>query len=65
VYVTNHEPRVKKYLTISSQEDESYYRYLKSVEEYNQVAQPEAEKKPFKFEKGSLLQKIFDPLATA
>jgi spore germination cell wall hydrolase CwlJ-like protein len=27
VYVTNHEPRQKKFLTASSQEDEQFYRY--------------------------------------
>jgi hypothetical protein len=48
-----------------SQEEEQLYRYYKAVEEYNKTEVVSGEKKPHKFEKGSLLQKIFDPLATA
>jgi len=35
VYITNHEPKVRKYHTNNSKEDEQFYKYLKSVKEYN------------------------------
>jgi len=35
VYVTNHKPIPKKYLTLSEEEDQEYFDYQKSIEEYN------------------------------
>ena len=40
VYITNHEPKVKKYFTTNKNEDEDFYRYKKSLEEYNQTPTP-------------------------
>lgn len=35
IYITNHEPRVPKYHTNNPQEDQEYFKYVKSLEEYN------------------------------
>jgi hypothetical protein len=67
VYVTDHQPEAKKYLTGSEEEDQDFYEYEQSVAEYNQGG---AGKKlqgagRTKYERGSLLQKIHDPFAGA
>ena len=38
VYVTDHEPKPRKYHTSNKKEDEDFYRYQKSLEEYNSTA---------------------------
>ena len=55
VYVTNHEPKDKKYVTISAKEDQEFYRYKKSVEEYNNGLIKRGSKKLLRFDKGTLL----------
>lgn len=65
VYVTNHEPKTKKYFTTNSKEDEEFYRYKQAVADYNSDTKAKEAKKTFKFEKGTFLQKIFDPMAGA
>lgn len=65
MYVTKHEPRDKKYFTISPEEDQIFYRYKKSVEEYNSSIFTERAKPAQKYAKGSLLQKMLDPMAGA
>lgn len=64
MYVTDHTPKDKKYFTLNNSEDEHFYRYKKSLEEYNQIREVKKEKPTSKYEKGSLLQKIFDPLGS-
>lgn len=64
IYVTDHVPSAKKHLTNSEEEDEEFYAYQKSLEEYDN----EPETKVFtsrraKYVKGSLMQKIMDPFA--
>lgn len=64
VYVTDHTPKDKKYFTTNAKEDEEFYRYKQSLAEYNSSINNESKKNPFaKYEKGSLLQRIFDPFA--
>lgn len=65
VYVTDHEPKAKKFITNNKKEDEQFYRYKQALEEYNSTIKVRESKKQLKYEKGSLLQKIFDPLAGA
>jgi hypothetical protein len=65
VYVTNHEPRDKKYLTVSDQEDQDFYKYKKSLEEYTNDVKPRVMKKTERYERGSLLQRVFEPFAGA
>jgi hypothetical protein len=65
VYVTDHTPKDKKFFTTSKDEDEEFYRYKKSLAQYNADVKLAKTKKEFKYERGSLLQKIMDPLAGA
>jgi len=55
-------------LTQNEEEDLDFYEYQKSLEEYNSSGADkdglEGGKKP-KYEKGSLLQRVIDPLAGA
>jgi hypothetical protein len=59
IYVTNHEPRIPKYHTINSAEDEEYFRYIKSLEEYNNEKLPSYVPSTrvgmFNYKKGSLM----------
>lgn len=52
-------------MTTSAKEDEEFFRYQQSVKQYNSTATSQPAKKQFKFEKGSFMQRIFDPLAGA
>jgi len=36
VYVTDHKPVTKKFVTQSEEEDLEYYNYIKSLEHYNE-----------------------------
>ena len=66
VYVTDHNPKEKRYATTSAQEDEDFYKYQQSLKEYNSKPTPAhvLHAKP-KYEKGTLLQRMFDPFASA
>ena len=64
VYTTDHVPKQKKFNTLSGDEDRQFFEHLKRIEEYNKDGgTKKAEIKTF--EKGSLLQRITDPLANA
>lgn len=68
VYVTDHVARVKKFSTLSEEEDAEFYNYIRNVEEYNkQPVGPERVSRfeSGRFERGSLQQRIFEPLAGA
>ena len=68
VYVTDHKPVQKKYNTLSEEEDEQYYNYVKSLQEYNAKDAASANLSRFesgKYERGSMLQRLFEPLAGA
>ena len=64
VYTTDHVPKQKKFNTLSDAEDRQFFEHLKRIEDYNRDS---AQSKPAarRFEKGSLLQRITDPLAGA
>lgn len=64
MYTTDHVPKQKKFNTLSGDEDRQFFEHLKRIEEYNKDGgTKKAESKTF--EKGSLLQRITDPLANA
>ena len=65
VYVTDHSVVEQKYLSSGDDEDEDFYNYQKSLEEYNNDVSSEAvfSNKKAIYEKGSLMQKIMDPFA--
>ena len=68
VYVTDHKPVAKKFSTLSEEEDEEYYNYVRSVQEYTK--KPIAPERVSRFEsgryeRGSMKQRIFEPLAGA
>lgn len=66
VYTTDHTPRPKKFATTSEEEDMQYYNYIKSLEDYNKKygasSNPINLLSKGKYERGSLLQKMFEPL---
>jgi len=58
VYVTDHKPVAKKYNTLSEEEDQEYFNYVKSLEEYNSKDADAGRVSRFesgKYERGSLL----------
>jgi hypothetical protein len=56
VYVTDHSPKTPKFATINSKDDEQFFRYKQSLEEYNsQPAPSHIESKKERYERGSLL----------
>ena len=67
VYVTDHTPRVKKFNTNSESEDVQYYNYMKSLEDYKRKFQSVDKKtnpmESGKYARGSLLQRMLEPLA--
>lgn len=64
VYVTDHQPKPKKYFTISKSEDELFFKYKQSLDEYNkEKSLPKALPSEGKYERGSLLQLMLDPFA--
>lgn len=63
--MTKHEPKEKKYMTTNRKEDEEFFRYKQALKAYNAKSEAKPPKKDFKYEKGTLLQKIFDPMAGA
>ena len=68
VYVTDHKPLVKKYSTLSDEEDMEYFNYTRSLEDYNKEAVKPARISQFesgRYERGSMKQRIFEPLAGA
>ena len=66
VYVTDHEPVAKKYLTNGEEEDQDFYEYEQALADYYQDG---AAKAPYgdggRYPKGSLMQRIVDPFAGA
>lgn len=68
VYVTDHKPKAAKYSTLSEEEDLEYFNYVKSLEEYNARSMRSDRLSRFesgRFERGSLKQRLFEPLADA
>lgn len=68
VYVTDHKHQAAKFSTLSEEEDLEYYNYTKAVEDYNKQSMRGDRPDRFesgRFERGSLKQRIFEPLADA
>ena len=68
VYVTDHKLVPEKLNTQNEDEDLDFYEYQKSLQEYNSSGSAESKvggaSRP-RFERGSILQRIIDPLAGA
>lgn len=65
VYITDHKRKAEQFLTFSEEEDAQFFNYVKSVNSYK-VAKPVSRSQAkSKYERGSLAQRIFDPLAGA
>lgn len=69
VYVTDHKPIAKRFSTLNEDEDNEYYNYVRSVEEYNKKPSMRSTRisqfNSGRYEQGSLQQRIFEPLAGA
>ena len=66
VYVTDHVPIEPKLNTMSEEEDQDFYDYHKSLDEYNSDAAPAfTPSKSSRYDRGSLMQRIMDPFAHA
>ena len=66
LYLTKHEAKAKKYSTLGKSEDEAFFAYKQSLAEYNNdIPQRTYGRDHLKYAKGTLLQKILDPLANA
>ena len=67
VYITDHVAKTKQFMTTSEEEDEQYFNYMKSLQAYNKKIVQQDKPLNFmesgKYERGSLLQRIFEPLA--
>lgn len=66
VYVTDRVPKQKKFATVNKKDDEQFFRYKQALEQYkNEAPAPLVAARPTRYERGSLLQRVFDPLAGA
>lgn len=66
VYVTDRVPKQKRFATTNKAEDEQFFRYKQALDQYNAEKPASfAAKKAERYERGSLLQRVFDPLAGA
>jgi len=65
VYITDHIKKTEKLLTFSEEEDEQFYKYHQSLNSYKKKTSLSTQQPKLKYEKGSLAQRIFDPLAGA
>lgn len=65
VYITDHIKKTDKLLTFSEEEDEQFYKYHQSLNSYKKKTSLSTQQPKLKYEKGSLAQRIFDPLAGA
>lgn len=68
VYVTDHKPVPKKFSTLSEEEDQEYYEYVRGLQEYNKKQMAGDRVSRFesgRFERGSMKQRLFEPLAGA
>jgi len=65
VYITDHVRKNERFITHSDAEDEQFYNYRRSLEEYKPVYASKRGSNYERYEKGSLAQIIFDPLGGA
>ncbi len=67
VYVTDHKYRAPKLHTLSEEEDAQFHAYMQSLESYQKAPKPArvSQFESGKYPRGSLRQKLFEPLAGA
>lgn len=68
VYITDHKPKQQRYHTTNAKEDKDFFKYSQSVAEFNAQSTtpaPAALDYNSKYKRGSLAQRMFDPLASA
>lgn len=66
VYTTDHVKKTKKFSTLSEDEDQQFFEYLRSVEEYSKAkTAPVSRFESGRYERGSLKQRLFEPYAGA
>lgn len=63
--MTDHTPAPKQYLTTSDAEDNDAAEYERALAEYNTAQIQKVSSHDGKYEKGSLMQRMFDPFAGA
>jgi hypothetical protein len=69
VYITDHTRKQERYNTLNAGEDQDFFKYAQSVAEFNATSTtPETSTQleySSKYKRGSLAQRMFDPLASA
>lgn len=66
VYITDNKPQTPKYNVNNQKELDTFYRYQKSLEQYNSdIEGTQQTTKKGKYELGSLAQRIFEPMQQA
>ena len=68
VYITDHTPKEQRFHTANASEDKDFFRYSQSVAEFNaSSSMPATSDSQYnsKYKRGSLAQRMFDPLASA
>jgi hypothetical protein len=68
VYITDHKAKPGKFNTTNAKEDEQFYKYYQSLQQYNSEVNNTQRISQFesgRFERGSLAQRVFEPLAGA
>ena len=64
--MTDHSGKQQKFATLSKKDDETFFRYKQALQEYNAEApKPLNILRIERYERGTLLQRVFDPLAGA
>lgn len=67
VYVTDNKPKTPKYNVNNEKELDAFMKYQESLESYNtgNSIKPKSAKQRGKYRKGSLAQKVFEPMISA
>ena len=67
VYVTDHKAKAKKFSTLSDEEDQEYFEYIRRLEDYNkrEMGTRVSRFESGRYERGSMKQRVFEPLAGA
>jgi hypothetical protein len=69
VYITDHVKKTQRFHTKNAAEDKDFFKYSQSVAEFNATSStPETSTQldyNSKYKRGSLAQRMFDPLASA
>jgi len=67
VYITDHKKKAEKMHTLSEEEDAQFYEYMQSLNNYQKAPEPTrvSQFESGRYPRGSLRQKLFEPLAGA